>query len=211
MPRGRQPRATRRDDRSPARQHSSCPWGPQPPQPHTRLSPAARLSARGRERPGRLTAPASPAGLGPVLDPPARSSGSAAAGETGQTTAPGRHTRPAGQSSMPATARNTDKRPVKPRLTRPRSFRDDTEEITGSNPVRPTPFFENLASAGSRDGSHAPAVLPNKRWSQRRHSGLCISRPGGSGQLGALSHGRYRMRQPSRHPGHHVRSVQHAA
>jgi hypothetical protein len=28
MPRGREPRATRRDDRSQARQHPSCPWGP---------------------------------------------------------------------------------------------------------------------------------------------------------------------------------------
>jgi len=31
MPRGRAPRATRRDDRSQARQHRSCPWGPPPP------------------------------------------------------------------------------------------------------------------------------------------------------------------------------------
>ena len=76
----------------------------------------------------------------------------------------------------------------------------DTEEVTGSNPVRPTPFFEILSSAGSQGGSHAPAVMPNKRWSQRRHSGFCISRPGGSGQLGALSRGRHRVRQPSRHP-----------
>ncbi len=91
------------------------------------LFPAARLSARGPERQGRLTAPATPAGLRPVLDPPARSPGIGSYRETGQTTAPGRHTRPAGQSSMPATAQNTDKRPVKPRLTRPRSFRDDTE------------------------------------------------------------------------------------
>jgi hypothetical protein len=39
------------------------------------LFPAARLSARGPERQGRLTAPATPAGLGPVLDPPVRSHG----------------------------------------------------------------------------------------------------------------------------------------
>jgi hypothetical protein len=45
--------------------------------------------------------------------------------------------RPAGQSGMPPNARTRDKKPVKPRLTRPRSFRDDTEEVTGSNPVRP--------------------------------------------------------------------------
>jgi len=43
----------------------------------------------------------------------------------------------------------------------------DTEEVTGSNPVRPTPFFENLSSIESQDGSQAPAVLPNKRWSRR--------------------------------------------
>jgi hypothetical protein len=42
----------------------------------------------------------------------------------------------------------------------------DTEEVTGSNPVRPTPFFENLSSAGIPNGSQAPAVLSNKRWSQ---------------------------------------------
>jgi hypothetical protein len=30
MPRGREPRATRRDERSQARQHQSCRWGPQP-------------------------------------------------------------------------------------------------------------------------------------------------------------------------------------
>ena len=70
------------------------------------------------------------------------------------------HTRPAGQSGMPPTTRKTHKRPVKPRLTRPRSFRDDTEEVTGSNPVRPTTFFEILSSAESQDGSQAPAVLP---------------------------------------------------
>ena len=42
----------------------------------------------------------------------------------------------------------------------------DAEEVTGSNPVRPTPFFENLSSAGIPNGSQAPAVLSNKRWSQ---------------------------------------------
>jgi hypothetical protein len=47
----------------------------------------------------------------------------------------------------------------------------DREEITGSKPVRPTPFFEILSSAESQDGSQAPAVLPNKRWSRRWHSG----------------------------------------
>jgi hypothetical protein len=40
--------------------------------------------------------------------------------------------------------------------------------------------------------------MPNKRWSQRRHPGLCISRPGGSGQLGVLSRRRHRVRD---HPG----------
>ena len=99
--------------------------GPAAPQPHTLLFPAARLSARSRERQGRPAAPATPARLRLVLDPPARSPGIGSYRETGQTTAPGRYTRPAGQSSMPATARKTNKRPANPRLTRPRSFRDD--------------------------------------------------------------------------------------
>ena len=41
-----------------------------------------------------------------------------------------------------------------------------TEEVTGSNPVRPTTFFESLSSAESLNGSQPAAVLPNKRWSQ---------------------------------------------
>ena len=39
----------------------------------------------------------------------------------------------------------------------------DTEEVTGSKPVRPTPFFEIPSSVESLDGSQAPPVLPNKR------------------------------------------------
>jgi len=39
----------------------------------------------------------------------------------------------------------------------------DTEEVTGSNPVRPTPFFENPSSAESLNGSQPAAVLSNKR------------------------------------------------
>ena len=31
----------------------------------------------------------------------------------------------------------------------------DTEEVTGSNPVRPKTFFENLSSAGSPKGEPA--------------------------------------------------------
>jgi hypothetical protein len=34
----------------------------------------------------------------------------------------------------------------------------DTEEVTGSNPVRPTPFFENKYSGESLDESQRPAV-----------------------------------------------------
>ena len=68
-----------------------------------RLSPAARLSDRGPQRPGRLTAPASPAGLRPVLDPPGPLTQVGSSRGTGHTTAPGRHTRPAGQSSTPQT------------------------------------------------------------------------------------------------------------
>ncbi len=33
----------------------------------------------------------------------------------------------------------------------------DTEEVTGSNPVRPTSFFETKFSNGSRNGSQPPA------------------------------------------------------
>ena len=42
----------------------------------------------------------------------------------------------------------------------------DTEEVTGSNPVRPTQFFENLSSAESLQGSQPPAVLLLYRWSE---------------------------------------------
>jgi hypothetical protein len=63
----------------------------------------------------------------------------------------------------------------------------DTEEVTSSNLVRPTRFFEILPSAESQDGSQAPAVLRNKRWSRRWYSGLYTRRPGGFGQLEAHS------------------------
>jgi N-acyl homoserine lactone hydrolase len=42
----------------------------------------------------------------------------------------------------------------------------DTEEVTSSNLVRPTSFFENLSSAGSQKGSQAPAGLPHRCWSE---------------------------------------------
>jgi hypothetical protein len=45
----------------------------------------------------------------------------------------------------------------------------DTEEVTGSNPVRPTPFFENLSSSESLKGSQPPAVLLLNRWSEHPH------------------------------------------
>jgi hypothetical protein len=72
-------------------------------------------------------------------------------------------------------------------------------------------FFENLSSTGSQKGSQVPAGLPNKRWSQRRHSGLCIAVPAVPVSSERLAVGAHRVRQPSRHPGHHARSVQHAA
>ena len=123
MPRGREPRATRRDDRSQARQHRSCPWGPQPPQPHTLLFPAARLSARGPERQGRLRRRLRRPGLRPVLDPArAAHQRSGSYRETG-------HARPQGSPraspACPQPAENRDKRLHTGRLTRPRSFRDD--------------------------------------------------------------------------------------
>ena len=43
----------------------------------------------------------------------------------------------------------------------------DTEEVTGSNPVRPTPFFENLSSGESHNESQRPAVLSLNSWSER--------------------------------------------
>jgi hypothetical protein len=42
----------------------------------------------------------------------------------------------------------------------------DTEEVTGSNPVRPTRFFESLSSGESRNESQRPAVLPLNSWSE---------------------------------------------
>ena len=35
----------------------------------------------------------------------------------------------------------------------------DTEEVTGSNPVRPTPFFEIVSSGSSSNGSQPPGDL----------------------------------------------------
>jgi hypothetical protein len=131
MPRGHEPRATRRDDRSQARQAPELPMGPAATTTaYPALFPAARLQARGRERQGRLTAPATPARLRPVLDPTRPLTQDRQLSGNRKRQAPGRtSTRPAGQSGMPATPRNTGKRPLKPRLTRPRSFRDDTEEV----------------------------------------------------------------------------------
>ena len=43
----------------------------------------------------------------------------------------------------------------------------DTEEVTGSNPVRPTPSSENLSSFKSRKGSQPPAVMSLRCWSER--------------------------------------------
>ena len=43
----------------------------------------------------------------------------------------------------------------------------DTEEVTGSNPVRPTAFFEILSSDDSPNGSQPPAVLALRCWSER--------------------------------------------
>jgi hypothetical protein len=94
-----------------------------------RLFPAARLSDRGPPRPGRLTAPASPAGLRPALDPHGAAHPDRQQPGNRADHGPRLSSRPAGQSGMPSNARNTGKKPVKPRLTRPRSFRDDTEEV----------------------------------------------------------------------------------
>jgi len=50
----------------------------------------------------------------------------------------------------------------------------DTEEVTGSNPVRPTRLFETLSSAGTPNGSQAPAGLSYKCWSWRWHEPPCV-------------------------------------
>jgi hypothetical protein len=72
--------------------------------------PAARLSDHGPERQGRLTAaPASPARLRPVLDPHDPLTRTGSSREQGRPRPQVGHTRPAGQSGMPATAGNTDK------------------------------------------------------------------------------------------------------
>jgi hypothetical protein len=42
----------------------------------------------------------------------------------------------------------------------------DTEEVTGSNPVRPTPFFEFLSSDESLDESQRAGVLSLRCWSE---------------------------------------------
>ena len=169
MPRGREPRATRRDDRSQARQHRSCPWGPQPPQPHTRLFPAARLSDRGPRRQGRLTAPASPAGLRPVLDPPGPLTQDRQLSGNRADHGPRPHLHQArGPVRHAATAGNTGKRPVKPRLTRPRSFRDDTEVVTGSNPVRPTIFSKSCLVLKARMRASDLRLCPVNRCPGRR-------------------------------------------
>jgi hypothetical protein len=47
----------------------------------------------------------------------------------------------------------------------------DTEEVTSSNLVRPTQFFENLSGANSADGSQPPAVLALRCWSEHRRFG----------------------------------------
>ena len=54
---------------------------------------------------------------------------------------------------------------LSPTVTDPLEF-PDTEEVTGSNPVRPTPFTEILSSAGSPTGSQAAAVSPHRCWSE---------------------------------------------
>jgi len=42
----------------------------------------------------------------------------------------------------------------------------DTEEVTGSNPVRPSPFFEIPSSAKRPNESQPPAVLRFNHWSE---------------------------------------------
>ncbi len=47
-----------------------------------------------------------------------------------------------------------------PNLAIPTLDFPDTEEVTGSNPVRPTIFFENLSSTGSQMGASHLRIYP---------------------------------------------------
>ncbi len=68
---------------------------------------------------------------------------------------------------MFAQARGSPFDSVRRRQT-PRTALDfpDTEEVTGSNPVRPTTFFEIVSSGESRNESQPPAVLALRCWSE---------------------------------------------
>ena len=52
----------------------------------------------------------------------------------------------------------------------------DTEEVTSSNLVRPTQFFENLSSIYSLNGSQTPAVLVQQRRSRHWRFSLAAGR-----------------------------------
>ena len=65
----------------------------------------------------------------------------------------------------------------------------------------PRHFSKSCIALGARIGATLLRLCPISAGHSVGISGLCISRPGGSGQLGALSRGRHRVRQPSRHPG----------
>ena len=82
-----------------------------------------------------------------------------------------------------------------------------TEEVTGSNPVRPTTFFENPSSAGSPNGSQPPAVSPSNRRLTRAFTVRVCARepPGDSGLIPARSGAHHRLRRTARRflsPGH---------
>jgi hypothetical protein len=68
----------------------------------------------------------------------------------------------------------------------------DTGEVTGSNPVRPTIFFEILYSSESQNESQPPAVLSLNSWSERS---TLRSTQETSRRFGALSGGFHRARR----------------
>jgi hypothetical protein len=154
---------------------------------HPAPVPAARLSARCREHQGRLRRRRCRPGSARSLTRPPAHPRSAAIGEQGRP-----RPRPLHQACGPVRhARNRrehGQKPVKPRLTRSRSFRDDTEEVTGSNPVRPTPFFEILSRSepkreptGSQNQRNL-ALRPSRRASVRAMTAV-VTRVVRCGQL----------------------------
>jgi hypothetical protein len=83
---------------------------------------------------------------------------------TGQTTGPRLSSRPAGQSGMPSNAPKHGQNPVKPPLTRPRSFREDTDRCRKDQAV-------TTAAGRSPPGRPWRPPRPEQRVHQPRRHG----------------------------------------